>query len=256
LGHTKHQEMKIIVLTCMHARSELNRIFGMAMVRLRNSFDIDTVAAVTSGDTKNYDICKEFGIHYTTEKNKPVSDKFNTGLSILRHFPDWTHVMILGSDDFPSNRFIELQMEGRDNDFICVADMWFWGLNPKRPGWDQFYYWKAGSSRIGAGRCISRRVVEVCDYKLWPPGYNAGLDGQSVKRIKAMVPDLKSYSYTQREVGGFLIDIKYEMHISSLSPIIRRCAPADPNILWDHLPGEECEALFRLREQIKEDNGL
>lgn len=246
--------MKIAILTAMHARYSLNNIFGMAMSRLKRDFDIDTYVAVTAGEKENIRICDKHGLYHIQSKNNPVSDKFNKGLSLLRK-KDWTHVMILGSDDIPSNKFIELQMAKPEMDFIAIDDMWFWGLNPKRAGWDQFYYWKAGSSRLGAGRTISRRVVEALDYQLWPTGYDSGLDGRSWTRVSS-VPDLKKVINSQREAGGFLVDIKYELHISTLSPIMSRCAPIDTEIIWDHLPYDECEAIFRLRERVKKENYL
>ena len=247
--------MKIIVITAMHARHSLNNIFAMAMSRLKRDFGIETMSVITTGDTKNIEICEKYDLRYVTSKNKPVSDKFNVGVGQLKE-SDWDYLMVLGSDDIPSNRFIELQMEGRGNDFIAISDMWFWGLNPKRAGWDQFYYWRAGSSRLGAGRTLSRRVIEACDYKLWPSGYNAGLDSQSAKRIRSLVPDLKSYSYSMKPLGGFLVDIKYELHISSLSPIMRRCEASSHDIIWEHLPGDECAAILRLREKVAKDNYL
>jgi len=239
----------------MHARHDLNNIFGMAMRRLNESFGIETVAAITSGDAENKKICQDFGIHFVSTKNNPVSNKFNTGMELLRDL-DWTHVMILGSDDLPSNKFIQLQMQHHDKDFIAVNDMWFWGLNPKRAGWDTFSYWSAGSSRIGAGRVISRRVVEACDYSLWPEGKNYGLDSASVANMRKHVKDIKSVSYNQKEAGGFLVDVKHELHISSLSPVLSRGVPDDRDIIWDHLPGDECRELLRLRAKVKTENYL
>jgi hypothetical protein len=247
--------MKLVILTAMHARHDLNRIFCMAMKRLRDSYGIETLSVISTGDQENIKICEEYGIFYITHKNKPVSDKFNAGLDALRYL-DWTHVMILGSDDLPSNKFIELHLQHKNKDFIAINDMWFWGLNPKRAGWDKFYYWAAGSSRLGAGRTISRRVVESCDYKIWPSGRNSGLDGASWGIISGTIPKMKKKIYNQKELGGFLVDIKYELHISSLSPISRRCDEADYKVIWDHLPGVECEALLRLRAKVKTENFL
>ena len=248
--------MKLVILTAMHHRHELNKIFGMAMSRIRDRYDVETHCVISTGDAENTHICDEYGISWVTAKNNPISNKFNVGMQALRD-RDWTHVMILGSDDIPSNSFMEIQMQGAiGHDLAMINDMWFWGLNPKRAGWDKFYYFPAGSSRIGAGRVVSRRVVEACDYAIWPPDRNAGLDGASVKRMKSAVNNMKLHGVNLKDAGGFLVDIKYELHISSLSPVERLGKEDDVSMVNKSLPFNEADALFRLREKIKKENYL
>ena len=244
--------MNLVILTAFHHRHALNRIFALAMNRLRDSFGIQTCVAVTRGDTENIDICKEHKFHYVEVKNRPVSNKFNLGLSLL---PDlaWSHVMILGSDDIPSNRFIEMQMGYPDHDVIVTEDMWFWGLNPHGIGFDTFTYLRAGKAMMGAGRCISRRAIEAVGYKLWPDGINSGLDGNAFRRISDALPDLTMKSNVAWDNEAFIMDVKYELHINSLSPILRRGIPISTEVLWDYLPGDECKELFELRKQILDD---
>lgn len=247
--------MKIIVLTAMHARHDLMEIFATAMTRLRESFDIETCVALSSGDFENARICHEHGFHTVKTNNRPLSNKLNTGLQLLRD-RDWTHVMILGSDDILSNRLIEVHTRHHDADFVAIHDLWFWGMNPKRAGYDTFTYWRAGSGRIGAGRLLSRRVIEALDYKLWPDRENGGLDGRSAKRIKDLDLDLKRVSYSLLEHNAFMVDIKYELNVSSLSPILSRGTAVSYDVIWDHLPGNECKALLQLRAKVKTENNL
>jgi hypothetical protein len=68
---------------------------------------------------------------------------------------------------------------------------------------------------------------------------------------------LKTKRYSISGTGGFLVEIKYEQHISSLSPILRRdnyYEEQDPYIILpQHLPIDECEYLFALYDRTKED---
>lgn len=242
--------MKIAILTAMHGRHELNKIFASAMARIRNNFGIQTYVATTVGDQANASICVDNGFGLVCTKNNFVSNKLNKGLELL--FKDeWTHVMILGSDDFPSNKLIEEHLKHPYVDFLALSDLWFWGLNPKRAGYGEFMYWHGGSARIGAGRLISRKVIEALDYQLWPNGHNGGLDGKSARRIRGLNFDLNRESYSLRDKDAFMVDVKYETNISSLSPIMTRGDRQDPKIIWDHLPPVECEQLLRLREKVK-----
>jgi len=245
--------MKLAILTAMHARHELNEIFCSAMGRIRANYNAQTYVALSHNDDKNLRLCMFWGFPTIVTKNNPVSNKFNKGLSLLRD-EDWTHVMILGSDDIPSNKFIEIQMQSaRDHDISMISDMWFWGLNPKRAGFDKFYYFPGGSSRIGAGRVISRRVIEACNYTIWPDDKNAGLDSGSLARMRNTVPDVRMSAVNLRDAGGFLVDVKYELHISSLSPIERIGEEVDNDIIWEHLPPGECQSLLNLRAKVKGD---
>lgn len=222
----------------------------MAMQRLRNQFGIQVCVALSRGDIENINLCTENDFASIVTNNRYLSNKFNAGMSLLKDM-DWTHVMILGSDDIPSSSMIREHMRFPDVDFLALNDLWFWGLNPKRAGYGSFMYWYGGSSRIGAGRMISRRVIEALDYELWPNGHVSGLDGKSARKVNGLELDLKRRSYSLRGAGAFMMDVKYEFNISSLSPIMRRGVHEDPSVIFEHLPGDEYEALLQLREKVK-----
>jgi len=62
---------------------------------------------------------------------------------------------------------------------------------------------------------------------------------------------------------GFMVDVKYEQHISSLSPVHRRSTAEfgafryvehDPlKVIPQHLPQEETEYLFNLLHEVEEN---
>ncbi|MCJ7617294.1 MAG: hypothetical protein MUO43_12245, partial [Desulfobacterales bacterium] len=209
--------MKLVIVTAIHQRFHLTYAFLRAMERIRNDFGIETYAAVSYEDDC-VDLLKEFQIAYVEHENKPVGKKFNAAVNMLRDV-DFTHLMILGSDDIPSSRFIEYSLEQDPNnefDYIGIDGLWFWGMNPRRAGYKTFGYFPVKGVLAGPGKMVSRRVVEACDYELWPYNCNYGMDAQMMKKgrlalkSQGVMPTIKKYSNT--DGGGFLVDVKYEKH--------------------------------------------
>ena len=254
--------MKLIIVTAIHNRFEMTKAFLMAMDRIKRETGVETYAVVSEEDTACCTLCYQYGVKYIVHPNKPVGKKFNAVVKHLRR-KDFTHIMILGSDDVPSTDFIKhcLTLKG---DIIGILGMYFWGLNPRRAGFLKFGYW-ATNSLLGAGKILSRKVLEACDYSPWPDDANYGMDGKMMKNLARCFREngviIKTYKWRPLDEGLFLIDIKYGMHISSLSPIIRRglTSLSDEKILREHLPEGEVDYLMELKRKViiqyEEKNG-
>jgi len=253
--------MKLAIVTAIHQRFHLTYAFLRAMERIRDDFGVETYASVTTGDDC-VDLLKEFQVYYVEHDNKPVGKKFNAAVNLLRG-ADFTHMMILGSDDIPSYRFIEYSLEQDPNneyDYIGIDGLWFWGMNPRRAGFKRFGYFPVKGVLAGPGKILSKRAVEACDYAPWPDECNFGMDAKMMKKTRdalksqGVMPRLKKYSNT--DGGGFLVDIKYEQHISSLSPVHRRDCyqEQDPHkVLPEHLSSNECNYLFGLLQDVEKE---
>jgi len=243
-------DMKLGVITALHNRHDMTLVFLSSMRRIHEKFGVSTHAVVTEGDPI---ISSLEGIDYITHRNKPLGAKWN---AISQHMKDsdLTHFLIMGSDDIPSDAFIEHALTLGEYDISGVQGIWFWGLNPIRAGFNKFGFYYT-SSIIGAGKIVSRRVMEMCDWKPWPPYEGGGLDGKMMKIISdysfSKGISISIHKYSLLETGGFIVDVKYEDHISSMSPIIRRnfTEYEYKAVIYEHLP-DEAEALFALRDKV------
>lgn len=250
--------MKLAIITAIFGRFDITLAFLTAMERLRQQFGIETYAVVAEND-ECIDLLKEFQVYYVEYPNKPVGRKFNQAVQMLKG-ADFTHTMVLGSDDIPSSGLIEYILTLGEYDIIGADGLWFWGMNPRRAGFGRFGFFPVPKVLAGAGKVISRRIVEACDYTLWPENCNYGMDAKMQAHIKSHTrpKGIKStrFRYDMRRSGGFLVDVKYKHHISSMSPLTRResWVEQDPYIILpQHLPIEECEYLFELHD-ITENN--
>ena len=237
----------IKIITAIDGRVPITKAFCVASKRIKDTFGIDTHAVVTNTDKENVEMCKQYGVHYIKHINKPLGRKWNAVVDSLREV-DFTHLIVLGSDDIVANSFIEqLPLE---HDVSGNHDLWFWGMNPNRAGYFTFGYWRGTKGRVGGvGRTISRRIIEDMDYKLWADDKNYGMDGNMIVNIKSKCKGIDWYSYSLKETNTFAMDVKYGHNISSLSPTLRNtelCEPED--VLYKHLPEDEINYLMQIRD--------
>ena len=124
--------MKLVIITAMHVRSAMTRAFLAAMTRIRDEFDIQTYSVVTKDDDGNLDLLKEYGFPYIEYENRPVGQKWNQVVRFAGE-SDYTHMMILGSDDFLSPALMDMLinlMDGR-SDMIGIIDCFFYNARIK-----------------------------------------------------------------------------------------------------------------------------
>lgn len=245
--------MKIKIITAIHGRPEVTKAFCVAMSRIKEIFNIDTHAVITPNDP-GIKICENYGVRYIEYENNPVGRKLNVISRSMKDY-DFTHLMMIGSDDIPSNSFIERQLEESEYDVSGIWDLWFWGLNPKRAGFDTFGYWPGTKGRIGGvGRLISRKVVEDCGWELWGPDRNASLDGSMMAKIKQTSRTRNFNAWSLADNKAFVVDIKYGPQISSLSPTMKTTVFYNPeSVLPSFLPENEMGYLLGLAEERKND---
>ena len=111
-----------------------------------------------------------FGVRVTDAPNAPLSDKWSIGMQAMPR--DLGAVMVLGSDDLVTADYVA----------ACVAAV--------RAGADRVHAsgivfvdmatgeaHASDASRIGAGRVLSRRALDLVGWRPWPPGLNRRLDG-------------------------------------------------------------------------------
>jgi len=271
--------MKLAIITAIHGRPLMTEAFLKAMARIRKEFDVKTYAVTSelnlqeeskgvseSDKEKCLDLLYQYNIDYVEYPNYPNRTKWNRVVQYLR-YTDFTHLLILGSDDIPSSRFIEHTLTLDKYNLAGLSGLWFWGLNPRRAGFERFGYFGIKGSLAGAGKLVGRDIVEASDYALWSGERNSGMDANMMNNIRDLSVagkiNLKLHRYSLLDTGGFLMDVKYGHHISSMSPIIRHNETKPPKqpffldqnpyeILPDHLPEDEVNYLKELHRIAKE----
>ena len=136
-------------------------------MRYYASLGLKGVAVKSPGDPQ--EIVR--GWTYVTHPNQPLGAKWNRGLQEIDD-----DVMIVGSDDFVSEAYIDraVGLLKKKMDVIQMRGLYIL---------DGGLYW-CYPSAPGAGRVISKAVIEKKKHCLWEDGRNRYLDASATTRLQ------------------------------------------------------------------------
>ena len=171
----------LVAISAAHGRHAVTRAWAEHTRSL--GFDL-IVLAITSDEANRplLSLAKTGVLLPVLLPNNPLSDKFNGALDEATK-RGGSRFMILPSDDFASQAWVDAMRASEEPYCIphtcAILDAYTQSAyritkNSLTPG---------STMRFGAGRVVSRKVVEACEGQLWPSELNKGLDGASHARI-------------------------------------------------------------------------
>jgi len=172
--------MKTLILTAFHRRPEISRIYWTGVNRLRQSFDVETMAVISKGDMHNLKLAEMYSDYICISENKPVGTKHNNGVAAIKS--DYDMLMQLGSDDLIADELMMLNEEKFKSGSEFFGSMLLGVINIYTKKYKIF----VSDHVFGAGRCMSRRIVERSSPMF--PALNTGLDSRSQTKI-GLQPD-------------------------------------------------------------------
>lgn len=189
-----------LFLTCAYKRPE---IFSIFLYNIPNRYFL-----VVAGDT--HDPCKEIfdqekrnGI-YLEIKNRPLGEKWNTALKSCKSL-DFEYLFITGSDDIYQPELLKYY-DSRHEDYIGLLDIYFHDFQKTKycPG---FVHDRKGEPH-GAGRRLSRKVLDRLNWQLWDNDLNSGLDASMSQRLHNFAPDISKHFINLKQKGFWAVDLK------------------------------------------------
>ncbi len=216
---------EVVIITCAYKRPEIFRIFldNFQFLRAQLKYEGVNLSLVVAGsehddslwETHCFEIAREYkGVTWLEHENDPVGKKWNYALAYLKKLK-FDVVMILGSDDLITPQFVlkGLSVLQEGYDITGVKDMYV--LNSEDGEmvfWEGYAAARKGVS-IGAGRMLTRELVEKANYKLWDDGLNCSLDG-STMRILSTIEGVREDNFECSERDKVLvIDVKSPVNI-------------------------------------------
>lgn len=202
--------MKIGIITAIWQRPEVWDMFKQGVRRLRNQYDDVEVEVCVAGSEgyKSQNRCKEKWIHYVEIDNNPLGRKMNAA-SLLAKKQGYDYCLLVGSDDIICNKLFDLYLDSADEgiDYTYLMDGYFFDVRSKRALYWGGYIDKRKGDSLGAGRFLSKRLLDKLDWQMW---YDVKLSGML---DSAMDEKMKEIEYTSKEIwlkknDAILLDIK------------------------------------------------
>lgn len=128
--------------------------------------------------------------------------------------------MILGSDDLVSGHFFDLYTLPfeQEVDYIGNLDLYF--FDQKR---DEMWYWpgytgsRQGES-VGAGRTLSRKLLDQVAWRLWADKRKCTLDSSMSDRLRTQGRSFSRETLRLADSDHYLVDVKSSVNLTGILP--------------------------------------
>jgi len=225
--------LKVVLITAVHGRhvivERMLRHHAKVAEQLKDCCELSIVAAMSPEDAPTlFPVCSQLGIISTACTNHPVSRKWQLALSLAKHLLEPDAVIILGSDDFANESYFRQAVNRiKAGSQGCGPDsVWFYSQPSGTMG-----LWR-GPMRLstvvsatkdpanravtiqhsdlpaGAGRILSRRLLDAIDWQLWNFDRDSALDTYSSLAILNRVHMKLDILRVDSMPGAAIIDVK------------------------------------------------
>lgn len=194
---------KVIAVIPVHGRIDLAR---ETVSRLnRQEHKLYKIVLIGDGEQERQ-IAIDNNCDFIDHSNVPLSFKWQAGVDCARMFkPD--AILILGSDNWISDNWISEGLKHiNDYDVIGKNEIYFINIAGKMHGfkWSGYLSEDRRNEPIGAGRIISKNILNKISWQLWDRGINRLLDKTSFKKLKEAGARVK----LMEDKNIFVMDIK------------------------------------------------
>ena len=203
----------ILIATVMWGRFDLFKMF----VEHHKKFGFDILVIGSEGD-KSKNLCENLGCIYIEHPNSPLLSKFNKRIDFFMSHEEYSHILLLGSDDFIDKKGLDVIVDKtKDFDIIQWKDIYFYDVLSNQCVYSKGY---ERGPRVGEplapGRCISRKVINKLNGKLWDTNRTYSPDGNLWSKLKKFK---KSIILSCKNEGAIIVDVKTEINKTSFNVI-------------------------------------
>ncbi len=196
--------MKISIVTGSWKRHNLFDFFCKYYKDLQKEIDFELIIACSEPETVA--ITQKYGHSIAKVANSPLYRKFNAASEMAKGSD---YCIMIGSDDFMTvetlKHYIELFKEGHD--YIFTLDWYFFDTKTgKGLRWDGYLEPYRYGKGCGAGRALSKNLMDKMNWNPWIPGFDNLLDTGMQNQLDR-IPHTE-YGFRLREEGLFALDIK------------------------------------------------
>lgn len=203
------EDIRLCVVTGMWKRPEVFKIFGKHYKKL----GIDVIVVGSEGQTSKK-LAESFGFVYIEHPNQPLGSKMNSTITeALKR--GYTHVICVGSDDLLSQELIDeyVKLIKKGYHFIGVTDFYFYDIESgKAAYWGGYRELYRKNHTVGAGRVLSRKLIESWNGVVWDNSHPQHLDTSMQKNLSKS--EYPKFIFSLKEKGLMAVDIKSDVNMT------------------------------------------
>lgn len=232
--------MKIVLVTGTWGRPKVFELFTQGVKNLPKVKGVKLEVVVAGSEGKwSRERVKKHGFHYIEVSNHPLASKMNATLDKARKLKA-DYVLCMGSDDIISPELYKMYLKilKKGADFIGVTDFYFYDLKSRKAiywaGYRESYRW---GLTCGAGRMLSKELLDKLDWELWDDEHSYGLDHGMQLKLNRI--EHTSCTFSMKDYGLFAVDIKSPENMTPFalwdnSSYIKR------DLIYKHFPYLSC----------------
>lgn len=194
---------KILIYLAVWKRPEITELCFKGIERLRKHPDYEIQALAVISEEEMIPLCESHEIKWVMHENLPLGKKKNFGLQEAKNV-EFDYLMEIGSDDLILNELLDDYKQHLGKDFFGVQDVAY--INTDGGECRRL----RSKSTYGAGRMISRAVLEKANWKLWTDKIDIGLDNNSVFNLQRLGV---AYDKTKPMEFPGVVDIKSQVNL-------------------------------------------
>lgn len=223
--------MKIAIVTGIWKRHDIFEMCakGIHLLQKQNNCELSVIVAGSEGE-QSKQLVEKYGFEYIEIPNEPLAEKMNAPVMMAKEL-NCDYVFCIGSDDIISPELFSIYVEQakRGIDFVGVTDFYFYDTISKRVIYWGGYRedWRKGHT-CGAGRLISKRLLDLWQWKLWEVKHNLILDNSIQDKLAATPHTEMIFSIKENRV--YALDIKSKENMT-------------PFAMWDNTTESSIEII-------------
>ena len=201
--------MKIAIVSCVWKRPKVFEMFAKGVKNLIDNSKNEYVVIISGSEgEQSKQMVEKYGFIYVEVPNDPLSVKANAPVLIAKeHNVDY--VLAVGSDDVitPELMLIYDKYMKIAIDYIAVLDFYFYDTTSRRSlYWGGYLEEYRKGYACGAGRVISKRLLDLWNWQPWEVRHSKGLDNSIQEKLKNTPHTSEVFSI--KEHGVYALDIK------------------------------------------------
>ena len=201
-------KIKISLISMVWKRPEIFEMFalGVKSWQIPDDFQLSVIIAGSEGNVSKK-MVEAHGFQYIEVPNQPLAIKANAPLSIVRDNGS-DYVLCMGSDDIlhPDLFTMYCNIMRKGVDFMGVLDFYFYDTTTGKASYWGGYNDRRKGLTCGAGRVLSKRILDLWKWKIWEVKHSHILDNSMDDKLKDV--EHKHCTFKMRDYDLFAVDVK------------------------------------------------